>query len=343
MTTSQTADQIDLQLRSIRADDLDAFVRYWNCAFATRRNFTPITEEDFRERVLTCPAFDSAGLIIAWIRDRMGESRIAGFVHAFRPPPKMAAYNRWGRHHSIGVLHVAPDYRKQGIGSQLLKAAENFLYYCPIHFVSQSTPCYGCVEGPRPPFFGSTQRMGVKTKDTELLHFLANRGYNIVDPGDISLTAELDGAQLQVPAEIEQLAPDLRMKRVDHTAPFPFTEPWDRREYSSWISGRDYPYTGLVLVDGTNELIGHLCWYPLKAASRAGIYSVWITPVVRGKGLGAFLLDHALADMRRHTHLGGLYDYAEVQSHLVRHDSAVALYESRGFQIDDAWVTLVKT
>ena len=343
MTTFQTADRRDFRLRSIRVDDVDAFVRYWNRAFATRRNFTPLTEYSFRERVLACPAFDPAGLIIAWIRDRTGESRIAGFIHAFRLPPKMAAYYRWGRYHSIGVLHVAPSYRKQGLGSRLLKAAENWLYYCPVHFVSQSTPCYGCAEGPRPPFFGSTQRMGVNTKDSELLHFLANRGYSVIDPGEISLTAELNGARLQRPVEIDRLAPDLRMERIDHTTPFPFAEPWDRREYASWITGSNYPYMGIVLVDETNELRGHLCWYPLKASLKAGIYSFWVTPVLRGKGLGAYLLDHALAEMRKHTHLGGPYAYAEVQSHLVRHDAAVALYESRGFQIDDAWVTLVKT
>ncbi len=135
----------------------------------------------------------------------------------------------------------------------------------------------------------------------------------------------------------------MRLERIDHTTPIPFREPHDRREYESWYGGDDNPYSGIVLVDSDNQLRGHLCWYPMPASCRAGIYAFWLTPALRGKGLGGLLLDTALADMSRETQFGGPFDYAEVQSHLVRHDVAVALYKSRGFTIDAAWVNLVKT
>lgn len=254
----------------------------------------------------------------------------------------MLVYTRWGRHHSIAALHVAPQYRRQGLGSQLLRMAEDWLYRCPIHFGGQSTPCYGGVEGPRPPFYGSTQRMGISVTETELLRFLSNRRYTIVEPGDISLTANLTKNPARQ-ADVKALTNGLRLERVDHSLPFPYTEPANRREYESWLQLTDSPYAGVLLINSRNELCGHLCWYPMRSADRAGIYAFWLEPALRGQGLGALLLDTALADMACETQLGGPFSYVEVQSHSVRHAVAVQLYESRGFQIDDAWVNLVKT
>ncbi len=180
-----------LSLQKIQSEDLSEFVAYWNEAFADRRGYTPITEHTFRERVLNCPAYDPAGLILAW-RDGPNDTRdLVGFVHAFRPPPRTMTYNRWGRYRTIAALHVAAEARQQGLGSRLLQAAEDWLYYCPIHFAGQSVPCYGGVEGPRQPFYGSTQRMAIDTNDKDLLHFLTKRGYQIVEPGDISMTADI--------------------------------------------------------------------------------------------------------------------------------------------------------
>ena len=47
-------------------------------------------------------------------------------------------------------------------------------------------PCYGTIEGPIPPFFGSTDRLAIDADETDLLHFLASRGYAIRDAGDVS-------------------------------------------------------------------------------------------------------------------------------------------------------------
>ena len=330
-------------LQAIQTEDIGAFVAYWNEAFADRRSFAPIAEHELQERILNCPAFDPSGLILAWRQNAEDGRRLSGFVHAFRPPPKMIAYNRWGRYRTIAALHVAEDARRHGLGSRLLRAAEDWLYYCPIHFAGQSVPCYGGVEGPRKPFYGSTQRMGVDTEDKDLLQFLSRRGYQVVEPGDISMTADIREGRPKPTTTATQLVRGVRLERVDHTQSFPFREPGDRREYESWIVGNESPYSGLLLVDEKDVLCGHLCWYPMPESRRAGIYAFWLTPVLRGKGLGALLLDTALADMSSETQLGGPFDYAEVQSHLVRHDVAVALYESRGFTIDAVWVNLVKT
>ena len=339
----QSPDLARVQLRAVQPAELPVLVTFWNREFSKRRGFSPVTEEIFRRRILECPAFDPSGLILAWHQSNREPESLAGLVHAFRPSPDTAVYNRWGRYHTIALLYVAAQHRGQGAGSRLLKAAESWLYYCPVHFAGQSVPCYGGVEGPRPPFFGSTQRMGVNAKDTELLRFLANRGFAVVDPGDISMTVNLRERTPGPPAEIDLSALGLRLVRASHSAPFQGSEPSDRLEYSAWGDNHGHPYAGLILVDGANVLRGQLCWFPSQDGSGAGIYAFWLAPGLRGKGLGSLLLDTALSDMAGSTHCGGRFKRAEVQTHLVRHSDAVALYESRGFQIDDAWVTLVET
>lgn len=345
--TARAAGSAVVQLRAFRNADLPALVEFWNRAFEDRRNFRPMTADGFRRRVLECPAFDASGLILAWHPTPDGHETIIGIVHAFRPPPHTVAYVRWGRHHSVALLYVGPEFRRQGIGSRLLRTAENWLYYCPVHFAGQSVPCYGGVEGPRPPFFGSTQRMGVNAHDAELVHFLANRGYAVVEPGDVSMSADLQRRPPGKPPRDGLEPQGLRLVRADHTAPFRGREPADRLEYASWGHNDEFPHAAVILADHANMLRGHLCWYPLPAGSgthaTAGIYAFWLAPDLRGQGLGSLLLDTALDDMTKPSQMGGPFRRVEVQTHVVRHIEAVALYESRGFQIDDAWVSLVKT
>jgi len=342
-----------VQVRGIRSQDVPVLVAFWNRAFAGRRNFHPISVEEYRRRILDCPACDAAGLILAWQRDGSGVEALAGMVHAFRPPEPRGHYRRWAGSHAIAVLYVDPERRNQGIGSRLLQAAENWLYYCPVEIGGQALPCYGGVEGPQAPFFGSPQHLGVSARDTELLRFLSQRGYHVVQPGDVSLSLDL-AARPAVPPQ----APDLRvgpggdglsLVAISHESPFTGHEEPERVEYSLWGDNGGNPYAGLVLVDGGGLLRGAIHWLPLASTDRAGIGGFWIAPELRGRGLGAFLLDQALYEMatapRAEGSRSGRGGYAsvEVLTHLVRHARAVKLYESRGFLVDEAWVHLVKT
>ncbi len=59
--------------------------------------------------------------------------------------------------------------------------------------------------------------------DKDLLHFLANRGYAVVDPGDVSMSVDLRasgrGAYWQSPNDLAGMG--LRLERVDQSSPFP--------------------------------------------------------------------------------------------------------------------------
>jgi len=335
----------------MRPQDLPALVAFWNRAFAGRRNFHPISAEEYRRRIVDCPVYDPAGLIFAWRHDGDGAETVVGMVHAFRPPEPIGHYRRWSGSHAIAVLYVDPEWRNQGIGGRLLQAAESWLYYCPVAIGGQALPCYGGVEGPRAPFFGSPQHLGVSARDTELLRFLSHRGYHVVQPGDVSLMLDLPA-----PAAFPPRAPDLRralgggdlsLTAISHESPFSGREEPDRVEYSLWGDNGGSPYAGLVLTDGSGLLRGAIHWLPLASGDRAGIGGFWLAPELRGRGLGGYLLDQALYEMayppRQEPSGRGGYASVEVLTHLVRHALAVKLYESRGFHADEAWVHLVKT
>lgn len=337
-------------LRPFQQDALQELLTFWNEAFADRRNFHPISEREYRRRVLLSPAFDPDGLILAWQTNHDGADEVVGLVHAFRPPPRDGLYLNWEPAHYIAVLYVRPDMRKQGIGARLLQAAENWLYYCPVHMASHGQPCYGYVEGPRAPFFGSTERMGVSIREQELIRFLARRGYLVTEPGDVSMALDVDAALAQghdfsSPPQPDLASLGLRQIEVSHEQPFQGTEPGPVKEYSLWGANDGDPYTGILLVDGENILRGHISWYPMPEPGKVALGNFGVDPELRHRGLGNYLLDLGLYRMIHDpVQTGGdRQAIVELHTHLDRNAQAVRLYRRRGFEIVDAWVNLVKT
>lgn len=331
-------------LRSFEAADLAALVAFWNQEFAGQRNFHPIDETTFQRRVLDAPATDTAGLILAWREDGGGERQLVGIVHAFRPPPDTGLYRNWTPNHYIALLYVRPDDRRQGVGSCLLQAAESWLYYCPVHFASQAQPVYGAVEGPRPPLFGSSERMGLSAANGILIEFLAKRGYLSTDIGDVSMQRTAPTAP-PVPNFPQALAQrGLQPIQFSHRQPFSGDEPTQLPTVSQWERNEGYPYGGVGLVDNGQTLRGHLAWYPMAQSGKVALINFRVDPAYRNGGAGSFLLDWGLGEMIRGGDAAGNPVYTvELQTHLTHNADAVRLYRSRGFEVVDAWVNLVKT
>jgi GNAT superfamily N-acetyltransferase len=331
-------------LRPFEARDLAALVAFWNREFADQRNFHPIDEETFRRRMLDAPATHAAGLILAWREESNGDRQLVGIVHAFRPPPETGLYRNWTPNHYIALLYVQPAFRRQGIGSRLLQAAESWLYYCPVHFASQAQPVYGVVEGPRPPLFGSSERMGVSVTNGSLIDFLAKRGYLSIEIGDVSMErvdAPPPSAPVLPPALVER---GLQPIQFSHRHPFTGDEPSQLPTVSQWQENGGDPYGGVGLVDKDQVLRGHLAWYPMAQPGKVALINFRVDPAYRSQGAGKFLLDWGLREMI----LGGdgagnPVHTVELHTHLHRNIDAARLYRSRGFEVVDAWVNLVKT
>jgi GNAT superfamily N-acetyltransferase len=309
--------------------DLPELVAFLNRTLLGHRHWVAISEAEFSERVLDQPAFDPQGLLLA--RDA---GRVIGGVHALRPPPDLPVYREQEPRHYIAWLAVDPDYRSHGLGTRLLTAAEDYLYYCPVHFAWPSTPLYGIVERLWSPWYGSTGHMAISAvRDKELINWLSLRGFSAINAGDVSLAAMLHG---------RERPPDPGLARHGlRCVPISERSPWDGEEpfhlLRGWGHNGGRPYHGLVIASA-DRAVGNVVWYPLPDGLSCAVAWLGLERQYRGLRFGSYLLDRALAEMA-----GRGYLYVEVHVHSRRQVEALAMYKHRGFQVLDYWVNLVKT
>lgn len=326
---------------------LPALISFLNTVLAGHRHWVPISTAEFAERVIDRPGFDPQGLILA-----VAGERVIGGVHAIKPLLLQPPYQHVGAQpsygdlrHDIAWLAVAPEARGHGLGDRLLCAAEDYLYYCPTYFAGQTVPFYGIIESLWVPWYGSTERMGVSaTNDTELIAWLAKRGYQTVCPGDISMVATV--------RERERPQDPGLARRGLALVPINEQSPWSGDEASyrlrAWGHNGGRPYWGLVAADGARA-VGSVAWYPLPPGvvppgqgnpdrKTAALAWLGLEQPYRGLHFGAYLLDCALAEMSSRG-----YASVEVHVHTKDNPEAFGLFRNRGFQVMDYWVNLVKT
>ncbi len=334
-----------IMLRSFAPTDLPAFVAFWNEAFADRRNFRPLTANAFSARVLAHPAFDAQGLLLALRQEEAGET-LVGVAHAFRPAPQVGPAAAWGEGHALALLYVHPGARGQGVGSRLIQAAENWLYYCPVLVGWPGTPAYGSVESYRAPFFGSSEHMGVAALDASLTRFLSRRGYRVAGVGDVSMVLDLaaSGARWAAPpAPPPALAEQgLRLIHFDNAHPFTGHKSDGPRHFARVGVNGGNSFDALALVDDGERIVAHAVCYPL-AAGHIAFSDFRVAPEMRTRGLGGYLLDSALHRLRTLPEADGGQISVELTTHLLRNAAAVRLYEARGFAPVEAWVQMEKT
>lgn len=316
-------------LRHFNAYYLSALTAFLNQSFAGHRHYTAISEAEFAERVLERPEFDARGLILA----TDGE-QIAGAVHAIKPPAIVSANRSFEPRHHIVWLAVDPGYRKARLGSRLLSAAENYLYYCPIYFAAQNAPFYGILERLWAPWYGSTESMAISAvNDRELVAWLGKHGYLVNNPGDVTMSAKLHDRERPDNPDLE--ARDLRLVPIDERSPWQGDEPV--YQLSAWGYNGGRKYQGLVVADG-DHAVGSVVWYPMPDPTIAALAWIGLERRYRGLRFGSYLLDRALVEMANRGYLT-----VEVHVHTKDSPEAFSLFRRRGFEVIDYWVNLVKT
>lgn len=111
----------DIVLRPFRNRDLPELVRLWHQAELGRGAATGFSCDEFDYLVTSQPYFDPAGLILA-----CDSQRIVGCVHAALTSPTEEMQLAAGEG-VICLVLVHPDVRRQGIGRQLVRQAEEYL------------------------------------------------------------------------------------------------------------------------------------------------------------------------------------------------------------------------
>ena len=255
-------------------------------------------------------------------------------MHAIKPPAVVPASRSAEARHHIAWLAVDPDYREARLGSRLLSAAENYLYYCPIYFAAPNAPFYGIMERLWAPWYGSTESMAISAvNDRELVAWLGKRGYQVSSPGDVTLSASLHDREQPANPGLE--ARSLRLVPIDERSPWQGDEPVYRLRAWGYNGGRRYQ--GLVVADG-DHAVGSVVWYPMPDPTIAALAWIDLERQYRGLRFGSYLLDRGLAEMATRGYLS-----VEVHVHTKDNPEAFSLFRRRGFEVIDYWVNLVKT
>jgi ribosomal protein S18 acetylase RimI-like enzyme len=261
---------------------------------------------------------------------------VVGGVHAIKPAPFQSAFQGVEPQHHIAWLAVAPDCRSRGLGEQLLRAAEDHLYYCPTYFAGQTVPFYGILESLWVPWYGSTERMGISAlHDPEFIAWLGARSYQVVNAGDVSMLASLRDRRR--PRDPGLAKCSLSLVAIDEHSPWRGDEPSYRLR--NWGQNGGRPYQGLVAADG-DRAVGSAVWYPLPDTGTPTAALAWLglERHYRGLRFGSYLLDAALAEMASRG-----YRSVEVHVHTKSSPEAYGMFRNRGFEVIDYWVNLVKT
>ncbi|MCA9039731.1 MAG: GNAT family N-acetyltransferase [Planctomycetaceae bacterium] len=158
-----------VEYRTFKNSDPPKLVELWHACQLGRGAAAGFTADAFERLVFSQPYFDRKGLILA-----IEEGKLVGVIHAgFGPNP-----DRSGLDYSRGLicqLMVVPPLRNTGIGTELLRRAEEYLHQKGAQTIQA---------GPAPedaPFYvglyGGTAPAGFLKSDPFADQFLTSHGY----------------------------------------------------------------------------------------------------------------------------------------------------------------------
>ena len=315
-----------MRYRSFRNFDPPALTAVWNESLTRRGAVEMRTSAPFESLVLDKPYFDPHGLLIAEDDD----GKVAGFVHAgFGPTDDLSALRRDVG--AIGLIAVRPADRRQGVGTELLRRAEDYLRG------EGATRVHAGGQRPAKPFYfglyGGSNGPGFLLSDPEVHPFLLSRGY--------SLGQKMFVFNKRVDEPLTIVDPrfaTLRKKYECHAIP--------EAQLGSWwwesVLGPLDPSEFRVADRQTGDTVARALFWEMKdygwrwGAPAAGIVDVQVRGEVRRQGVGRYMLGQLLR------HLADQY-FAIVEVQVPeKEETGIKMFTALGFTPVDTGVGYVK-
>ncbi|PYI54067.1 GNAT family N-acetyltransferase [Paenibacillus flagellatus] len=303
-----------IQYRHYESGDEAAIVALWNECL----HHDPITPLRFRNMVLLDANFDPEGLRLAF----EGE-RLVGAVYSLRRVLPMHGTDLEPDNGWVTFFFVAPDVRRQGVGTRLMEEAFAFLAkhgrkhvffssYAPNYFVP------GVDESSYPDGYAFLQKQGFAK-----LYSPVAMDYSLVAysyPQDVK---ELKQRRLQEGYTFE-LAQDRDLVDVIRFATDVFNPDWGRAMREGVLRG--LPLTAIHIARENGRLVG-FCMHGGYEGIRERFGPFGVDPSQQGKGLGKILLHDCLANMRAQGLHGAWFLWTGETT------TAGHLYKKLGFEI----------
>jgi ribosomal protein S18 acetylase RimI-like enzyme len=307
-----------IRYRIFRNEDPPALAEIWNASDLGRGAAGPISAGLLDRDILSKPYFDRAGLIIA------EENEVPiGFAHAaFGPNDDETTIDP--RRGVLCAVMVRPEYRRRGIGSELLRKAEEYLK-------TRGTAEYkaGCAPPINPFYFGlygGSDVHGILDSDKSAEPFLRRHGYESTEPA-LVLTRRFGGKSIVGDGRWA----DFRQRyEIQFVSLAPISSWWQDCRLGM-IEPAEFR---LVDRDGNQTAARIIVWEmasfePKWNTSTVGILDMVVRSDVRRRGLGKFLLAIAMRTVEEQR-------FAAIETHCdEKNSAALALFHGLGFvQVD---------
>lgn len=282
-----------IEYRTFRNFDPPALVRLWNQAQLGRGAVQHVSnDESFDAANFSQQYFDPRGLIVA-----QEDGRQVGFVHAGFECESGGAKLSSDRGVICAVI-VHPNYRRQGIGRELIQRAETYLKDAGVKQISA---------GPAPkadPFFGGlyggAQPVGFLESDTNAAPFFTRLGYQPKSQF-VVMQRSMDDRD-PVNFRLSMIRRKWELALADRPDPCPWW--WSAR--FGRLDGTLAIYCVLVPKGGGHPVAGltvvELGLYARTWNEQAiGVCDLWVSEGQRRQGFGQTLLVEVIKRLRQET------------------------------------------
>lgn len=314
-----------VEYRRFRNADPPQLRRLWHECGLGRGAAIEFDADIFETTVFSQPYFDSRGLILA-----IADGQAVGYIHAgFRASADQSTLDR--SEGVICVVMVLPQYRRQGIGRELVRQAEDYLRE------SGSQALFAGPAFPRDPFYfgiyGGSQPAGFLGSDPLAQPFFQALGYA---PVERHLVFQRVLGDKPDPVGLRLIALRRATRLTSPETPTAFPWWWQTR------AGRlDSLELALAPKTGNGTLarvtvVGLDFYLPRWKLRAIGLQDLNVPEPLRRKGYGQALLVEVCRRVRSEL-------FQLVEAHVEEHDRVVVnLLQSAGFEQIDTGVVYRK-
>lgn len=307
---------VSIRYRAFRNSDPPQLAEIWRARARERGVVQPMSAALFEQLVLAKPYFDNEGLILA-----LNNDTAVGFVHAaFGPSQDQRGISR--QFGVTSMLMVRPDYRRLGIGHNLLARSEAYLSS------HGATVLYGGGIYPLNPFYlglyGGSELPGVLESDVEAQRLYRSSGYTEIDRC-VVLHRELTDFRPLINRQQMQIRRSTTIREV--------TDPPSETWWEACTFGAFDRVRYDLIANDTQIAVGHATVWSMDflaatwGVRAVGMVNLSVDESLQHQGYGSYLVSEV---MRRLQQEG--VGVIEAQTMMREHSTALALYQKLGFR-----------
>lgn len=278
-----------MNIINLSLNDLKEMNELWNEVVTEQFFFKPLSFEEYKEKLLNNPDFSFESVFGIRENNQLIAFCIGYIRQMYKDNPNVPGY--------VNMIVVKKEYRKQGIGSRLLKNLENYFKQCGRKYIQASFFLPSCYTWyiPNTDKHDHPCAPGIRLNSDEYFFFL-HRGFDIVGQED---AFHLDLSDYEISPSVKKILDDNEKDGIvielydenKHYGIDEFYKDLNIYDFEKVIRSNlelEKPYPFLVVAQN-NKIVGWTGAMWNEASGRGHFDGIAILECVRGRGLGKAL------------------------------------------------------